>query len=150
MKNDIKYLRDKRSPIPKNEIVSRTMSRNRSKNTKPELQLRRELWKNGIRGYRLHRKDLPGNPDLAFISKKVAVFVNGCFWHRCPHCQYKLPKTNRDYWKNKFETNIARDLKAFDRLKEMNWKMITIWECELKNKEKLELNVEKIKALVKS
>ena len=145
MKQPNIFVRDKRSPIPLNESVSRVMRKNKSKNTQPELLLRKELWKNGIRGYRLHRKDLPGKPDLAFISKKIAVFVNGCFWHRCSHCQYKLPKTNRDYWKNKFETNIARDLKAFDGLKEMNWKVITIWECEIKNREKLELNVQKIK-----
>jgi len=145
MKQLEKFIRDKRSPIPKNENVSRVMSKNKGKNTKPELLLRRELWQNGIRGYRLHRKDLPGKPDLAFISKKIAIFVNGCFWHRCPNCQYKLPKTNRDFWKNKFENNIARDLKANDQLKEMSWKVITIWECELKNREKLEQAVQKIK-----
>lgn len=145
MKQPEKYLRDKRSPIPKSESVSRVMSKNKSKNTKPELLLRKELWKNGIRGYRLHQKKIPGKPDIAFISKKIAIFVNGCFWHRCPHCQYKLPKTNRDFWKTKFENNIARDLKTFDQLKEMNWKSITIWECELKDKEKLEKVVQKIK-----
>lgn len=140
-----KYVRDKRSPAPKSEAVSRVMSKNKSKDTKPELLLRKKLWEEGIKGYRLHRKDLPGKPDIAFVSKRLAIFVNGCFWHRCPHCQYKLPKTNRDFWKNKFENNIARDLRAFDRLKEMNWKSITIWECELKDKEKLELAVQKIK-----
>ncbi|WP_051878572.1 very short patch repair endonuclease [Chryseobacterium sp. FH1] len=145
MKQPDNFVRDKRSPIPLSESVSRVMRKNKSKNTQPELLLRKELWKNGIRGYRLHSKKLPGKPDIAFISKKIAIFVNGCFWHRCPHCQYKLPKTNRDFWKDKFERNIARDLKANDQLKEMKWKVITIWECELKNKEKLELTVQKIK-----
>lgn len=149
MKQPVTYVRDKRSPISTSETVSRVMSKNKSKNTKPELLLRKVLWKNGVRGYRLHPKKVPGKPDISFISKKIAIFVNGCFWHRCPHCQYKLPKSNRDFWKDKFEKNIARDLKANDNLREMNWKVLTIWECELKDQEKLEQSVEKIKNLVR-
>lgn len=148
MTQPAKYLTDKRSPIPKNENVSRVMSKNKSKNTKPELLFRKGLWDNGIRGYRLHPKKIPGKPDIAFISKKIAVFINGCFWHRCPHCQYKLPKTNRDFWKNKFENNIARDLRTFDQLKEMNWSVITIWECELKDRDKFLQYIQKIRQML--
>jgi DNA mismatch endonuclease (patch repair protein) len=77
------YVRDKRSPVPKNEAVSRVMSANRAKNTKPELLLRKALWQAGARGYRLHYKRVPGRPDISFVSKKVAIFVNGCYWRRC-------------------------------------------------------------------
>ncbi len=132
------YIRDKRSPVPKNETVSRVMSANRPKNTKPELLLRKALWQAGARGYRLHRpvRTASGSdrvlsfriphsafrlphpaartsptvrPDISFVSKKIAIFVNGCYWHRCPKCNYPLPKTNTKFWQTKFETNIARD-----------------------------------------
>lgn len=89
------YVRDKRSPKPKNENVSRVMSANKAKNSKPEVQLRKYLWNNGLKGYRLHHKKSPGRPDIAYISKKLAIFVNGCYWHRCPKCNYTLPKNNR-------------------------------------------------------
>lgn len=119
------YIRDKRSPLPKSEAVSRVMSRNRAKNTTPELTLRHLLWHSGLRGYRLHFKiKLPTKssppyersevaegrggsprpiasvrPDIAFTSKKLAIFVMGCFWHRCPKCAYPLPKNNQQFWK---------------------------------------------------
>lgn len=82
------YLRDKRSPRPKSETVSRVMSANRAKDTRPEIVLRRMLWQAGARGYRLHHKRLPGRPDIAFVSKRVAIFVNGCYWHHCPKCNH--------------------------------------------------------------
>jgi len=100
------YIRDGRAPLPQNEITSRIMSSIKDKNTKPELIIRKALWEKGIRGYRLHWKKAPGKPDIAFPSKKVAIFVNGCYWHRCPHCKLSLPKTNSEFWKNKFQKNI--------------------------------------------
>lgn len=128
----IKYFRDKRSPTPKSEVVSRVMSANKAKNSKPELLLRKELWKVGLRGYRLHHKKIPGRPDISFISKKVAIFIHGCFWHRCPTCNYKLPKTNSDFWKAKFEHNKQRDQKKTNDLKSIGWRVMTFWECDLK------------------
>ena len=140
------YHRDKRSPKPKSETVSRVMRANKSKNTKPELVLRKALWRNGLRGYRLHQKRLPGNPDIAFTTKKVAVFVNGCFWHRCPHCQLSLPKTNTKFWKEKFQRNIQRDQAKQAELSKHNWKVEVIWECQIK--EDLNTQVQKVRRLL--
>ncbi|MBT6568273.1 MAG: hypothetical protein HON19_05160 [Flavobacteriales bacterium] len=80
-----KYTRDGRAPIPDKEITSRLMSSIKDKNTKPELAIRKAMWNNGVKGYRLHWKKVPGKPDIAFPSKKVAIFVNRCYWHRCPN-----------------------------------------------------------------
>ena len=127
----VKYLRDKRSPTPKNENVSRVMSANRAKNTKPEIIFRKKLWEAGLRGYRLNYKKIPGRPDIVFVSKKLAIFVHGCFWHRCPHCDYSLPKNNTDFWKKKFNNNIERDKRKIRDLRKLGWKVFIIWECEL-------------------
>jgi DNA mismatch endonuclease, patch repair protein len=126
------YARDKRSPVPKNETVSRVMSANRPQNTSPEVSLRRALWKAGIRGYRLHNKKLPGRPDISFGAKKVAIFVHGCFWHRCPFCKYKLPKTNTEYWEKKFSRNMARDERHIKELRLAGWRVFVAWECVIK------------------
>lgn len=127
------YIRDGRAPIPAQESISKVMSANKAKNTKPERILRKALWKEGIRGYRLHAKEIPGKPDIIFNSKKIAVFVNGCFWHRCPYCKLNLPKSNREFWNNKFESNIKRDKKKIHELKKIGWQTITIWECQIKD-----------------
>jgi DNA mismatch endonuclease (patch repair protein) len=108
------------------------MSANKGKNTKPEIMLRQGLWAAGLKGYRLHLKTLPGKPDIVFSRRKLAIFVHGCFWHRCPKCDYKLPKTNPDYWKRKFDRNIIRDKKSLYELEGLGWKVITIWECDVK------------------
>jgi len=128
-----KYIRDGRSPIPRNEITSKIMSRIKAKNTKPEILFRKELWKNGIRGYRLHWNKVPGKPDIAFPGKKIAIFIHGCFWHRCPNCNPPFPKTHQEFWKEKFSKNIKRDKKKINDLQKLNWKTIVIWECEIKN-----------------
>lgn len=113
------------------ETRSRNMSRIQSKNTKPEILVRKYLFARGLR-YRLHLKDLPGSPDLVFPKYKKAVFVNGCFWHR-HNCRYATtPKTNREFWLKKFEKNIIRDNKNYITLGEMGWDVIVIWECSLK------------------
>lgn len=127
-----KYIRDSRSPIPAKSITSKVMSAIRSKNTKPELVLRKELWNLGIRGYRLHVKNLEGKPDIVFSKKKIAIFINGCFWHRCPHCNLPLPKVNVDYWENKFHKNQERDIRKRDQLISLGWEVIILWECEIK------------------
>jgi DNA mismatch endonuclease (patch repair protein) len=126
------YIRDGRAPIPEKESISRVMSANKAKNTKPEITLRKALFNSGLRGYRLHWKKVPGRPDIAYPSKKIAVFVNGCFWHRCPYCKPSFPKSNVGFWKNKFLTNKTRDRKKITILKKDGWKVLTIWECQIK------------------
>lgn len=133
MEKKYKYIRDKRSPTPKNDLVSSVMSANKAKNTKPELILRKALWENDLKGYRLHHKSIPGKPDVSYISKTVAIFVNGCFWHRCPHCNYPLPKNNQEFWANKFNKNKMRDNKKNEELKNLGWRVIVVWECEIQN-----------------
>lgn len=125
------YKRDRRSPVPSSEIASKVMSSIKGKNTKPELILRKLLWKNGLRGYRLHYK-VPGKPDIAFVNKKIAVFIHGCYWHRCPTCDLPIPRSNTEFWQNKFQRNVERDKNKELLLKEAGWEVIIIWECELK------------------
>ena len=126
------YLRDGRAPVPEREYTSRVMSANRAKDTRPELNLRRELRHLGITGYRLHVGKVPGRPDIIFGRTKVAVFVHGCFWHRCPHCRLPLPKTHTDWWRAKFEANQRRDKEKARLLREAGWRVLTLWECEVK------------------
>jgi DNA mismatch endonuclease (patch repair protein) len=127
------YKRDKRSPIPKSEGVSKIMSSVKGQNTKPELMLRKLLYVAGSRGYRVNYKQLPGKPDVVFTKKRVAIFVHGCFWHGCKVCGGRVPKHNNDYWSKKLQANIDRDTKRRAQLEEMNYTVIEIWEHELKN-----------------
>lgn len=140
------YSRDERSPNPLNETVSKYMRSNKSKNTKPEILFRKALWNTGIRGYRLHWKKAPGKPDIAFPGKKIAIFLNGCFWHRCPKCQLGLPKHNSDFWQAKFARNVERDQEKITALENENWTVLVIWECELKSD--LLAQVERVKELL--
>ena len=140
------YIRDKRSPVPLNENVSRVMSRNKARNTKPELNLRRSLYAHGVRGYRLNWKKAPGTPDIAFPGKKIAIFINGCYWHRCPHCELPLPKTNTEFWEEKFDKNIKRDIKKEKELLDLGWIVLVFWECKIKTNMKDCTN--KIKAIL--
>lgn len=116
---------------PVKHAVHKSMVGNKSKNTKPELLLRRALREAGITGYRLQWK-VPGRPDVAFPGKRVAVFVNGCFWHRCPHCNPSMPKTRREYWVPKFKRNVERDARNKRLLEDAGWSVHVVWECELK------------------
>lgn len=127
-----KYLRDGRAPIPKNEVISKVMSANKDRNTKPEIKLRKALWTAGLHGYRLHWKKAPGRPDICWPGKKAAIFVNGCYWHRCPHCDLSLPKSNTQWWKEKFDKNVSRDKRKVSELEAEGWKVLTVWECEIK------------------
>jgi DNA mismatch endonuclease (patch repair protein) len=115
------------------------MSKVRAKNTSPEIKVRRILWGLGKRGYRLHRFDLSGKPDIAFIKHKKAIFVHGCFWHG-HNCRAgkNIPQTNTEYWFPKLKRNKERDKKHIKQLKTMNWDVLTIWECELKHGDILE------------
>jgi len=118
-------------PLSAQEKVSRYMRGNKSKDTQPELLLRRALWQGGLRGYRVHWKKLPGKPDVCYPGRKLAIFVHGCFWHRCPHCQLALPKTNVPFWKEKFTRNVARDGQNRERLRAAGWQVLVIWVCQL-------------------
>ena len=140
------YIRDGRAPIPKKAVTSKIMSAIRSRNTKPELLLRRKLWQDGLRGYRLHWNKVPGRPDIAFPGKKIAIFVNGCFWHRCPHCNPSMPKSNIKFWKMKFDKNVKRDAVKLSLLKNQGWTTIIFWECQLKDN--LKDSVNKVRQLL--
>src|SRR4051794_31711101 len=106
------------------------MSRIRAKNTKPEKSLRSALHMRGFR-FRVHRKDLPGSPDIVFARHKIAVFVDGCFWHGCPKHSAR-PSTNRQFWMDKIEANRMRDTRAASELRKLGWKVVRIWEHEVK------------------
>ena len=108
------------------------MQANKSEDTKPELRVRQALREAGLTGYRLHWKKAAGKPDVCFPGRKVAIFGNGCFWHRCPHCGLPLPKSNVDFWEQKFQRNQARDLRDHQQLLERGWTVVVVWECELK------------------
>ena len=113
---------------------SEIMSGIRSKGMKPEMTVRRQLHSMGYR-YRLHRRDLPGKPDLVFPARRKIIFVHGCFWHQHadPACRIaRRPKSNREYWMPKLERNVARDAENRARLRELGWKVHVIWECEVR------------------
>lgn len=113
------------------EQRSYNMSHIRSKNTKPEILFRRYIYSKGLRGYRTHSK-LPGKPDIDFSRYKVAIFIDGCFWHKCNKC-YIPPKTNRGFWEHKINANLERDAKVNKELKKIGYIVIRIPEHEIKN-----------------
>jgi DNA mismatch endonuclease (patch repair protein) len=103
------------------------------RNTKPELIVRRLLHKYGYR-YRLHKKSLPGSPDIVFSSRKKIIFVHGCFWHRHDGCKMTTtPSIRKKFWEDKFAANIHRDIKNIQVLKDMGWKSLVVWECQTRN-----------------
>lgn len=109
----------------------------RSTDTGPELAVRRLLHGMGYR-YRLHARDLPGKPDLVFRSRRCVIFVHGCFWHRHEGCSLaRMPKSRVDFWEAKLESNRVRDAREVASLKKAGWRVFVVWECELKDKEKL-------------
>lgn len=110
---------------------SLNMSRIQGKDTKPEMMIRKWLWSNGYR-YRLHKKDIPGKPDIVFIGRKKVIFVHGCFWHRHNCKFFKWPETNSDFWKKKIEGNVSRDNRNYQLLTENKWLYLVVWECETK------------------
>ena len=113
------------------EKRSEIMARVRSKDTKPEMAVRRYLHNRGLR-YRLHRRDLPGCPDLVFSSRRIAVFLHGCFWHRHPGCRKTtMPASRVKFWRNKFEATVERDAKVQEKLRLGGWTVLVIWECEV-------------------
>ena len=119
------------------EHRSWNMSRIRSANTRPELKVRSLLHRLGYR-FRLHRKDLPGRPDIVLPGRRTDILVHGCYWHRHRGCKLAYePKSNRAFWESKFNENIKRDSRTQSQLQELNWHVITVWECETRNLEVL-------------
>ncbi|WP_307343902.1 very short patch repair endonuclease [Caldalkalibacillus uzonensis] len=117
------FSREKRSEI---------MSNIKNQNTKPELLIRSLLHKMGYR-FRLHRKDLPGRPDLVLPKYKTVIFIHGCFWHQHPNCKKAtIPKRNREFWLKKLTRNMERDQQVIEELESMGWNIIIIWECQVK------------------
>jgi DNA mismatch endonuclease (patch repair protein) len=117
---------------------SRNMSRIRSKNTEPEIIVRKALTKYGMK-YRLHLTNLPGSPDIVLTKKRIAIFINGCFWHQHEGCKRKsMPKTNTEYWNNKLSLNIERQNKNIANLKSLGWKTGIVWECQTKDENTLD------------
>ena len=113
------------------------MSRIRSKNTKPELAVRSMLHRMGYR-FRLHRRDLPGCPDIVLPKYKTVIFVHGCFWHQYPGCKYAYnPKSRKAFWQKKFKQNVERHKRVRKELTKLGWKVIVIWECQIKNLNKV-------------
>lgn len=105
------------------------MSRIGSRNTKPELVVRRGLHAAGFR-FRLHHDDLPGRPDIVLPRHRAAIFVHGCFWHRHEGCSnFRLPKTNPEFWREKISRNVERDATAVEALRERGWRVLIVWEC---------------------
>ena len=127
--NDKKIL--PRPPPPSSPQVSKVMRSNKAKNTMPERILRASLRRMGLRGYRVAPAIVPGRPDVTYKSRKLAVFVNGCFWHRCPRHKWEIPKSNSEYWSLKFRLNKERDLRKTRTLKEAGWRVLVLWECEI-------------------
>jgi len=117
--------------------ISRRMRRIQAKNTSPEVTTRRILHSSGFR-FRLHRRDLPGTPDIVLPRLRVAVFVNGCFWHQHSGCRLaRPPKANPGYWVPKFQRIAARDRTAADRLESLGWHVLVVWECETRRPDQL-------------
>ena len=117
------------------EQRSRNMSAIKAKNTRPEIKVRKVLHSMGYR-FRLHRKDLPGSPDIVLPKYKTVIFVHGCFWHRHENCKYaSTPKTRQEFWEAKFRENINRDKLNQENLSSKGWKIIVVWECEINDKD---------------
>lgn len=128
---------DSLSPAERSEIMARV----RSKNSRPELFVRKLVFALGHR-YRLHAKNLPGHPDMVFKGKRKVIFVHGCFWHRHARCALaRLPKSRLDFWVPKLEGNKARDKRNRRALAKERWKVLTIWECQLKKPERVQSRI---------
>ncbi len=124
------------SDILTKEQRHRCMSNVKSKNTKPEIMVRKFLFSNGYR-YRVNRKDLPGKPDIVLPKYRTVVFINGCFWHGHQNCKYAtIPKSNHEFWLSKINGNVERDKLIREKLSQLGWNVIEIWQCQLKPHEK--------------
>lgn len=129
----------KRTHLPKappasSASIRASMQGNKSSKTKPELKFKEELERAGFNYFSMNQRDIPGSPDFVFSAKKLAIFVHGCFWHRCPYCNPHFPDSNQEYWKAKFIRNKARDIRVRRELRSQGWKPKVVWECILKKR----------------
>ena len=132
-KNTVKHTKNDMTDIVSPETRSRMMSGIRSKNTRPEIVVRKWLHAHGYR-FRLHRNDLPGKPDIVLPRYHAVIFVHGCFWHRHEGCKYTTtPATRTEWWLNKFQNNIKHDRVVLEELQNLGWTALIIWECQIKN-----------------
>lgn len=120
-----------RPPPATSSLTTRVMRSNRPYSTRPELKLRKALRSAGVRDYRLTNRALPGRPDITIPAESIAIFVHGCFWHRCPRHGIRLPKTNRKYWETKFQLNVTRDRRKVRQLRAIGWRVFIAWECDI-------------------
>lgn len=137
--------RAKKTPLTRSQMMQAV----HSKNTKPEVIVRRGLFKQGFR-YRLHRHDLPGTPDIFVLKYGVVVFINGCFWHQHGCKLTSRPKSNSEFWDNKFNNNVVRDIKTNWQLSLEGYRVATIWECSLLNEESAKRTLERLTAFIQS
>ncbi len=128
---------------------SQIMSRISGKNTKPEMIIRKSLFAKGFR-YRKNDKRLPGKPDIVLPKYNTVIFIHGCFWHGHTCKAGKLPETNIDFWKDKIGSNIVRDKKNMAELKKLKWKVIVIWQCELKNNSSINKSLQKLEKKIRN
>ncbi|SHK90166.1 very short patch repair endonuclease [Fibrobacter sp. UWB12] len=139
----MKRRRKKRSSMNRSQMMQAV----RSEDTKPEMLVRRALFKAGFR-YKLHRRDLPGSPDLFVLKYSVVVFVNGCFWHQ-HGCKFtSRPKSNPEFWNTKFDNNVVRDIKTNWELSLLGYRVVTVWECSIKYD--FDRSIERLKAFIES
>lgn len=140
-----KQMPDRMTPQQRHECMSHI----RSRDTRPELAVRRGLWSMGFR-FRVNVRSLPGTPDIVLPKYRTAIFVNGCFWHGHQGCRsYTVPKTNTAFWKEKVERNRARDQLDAQRLESIGWSVVTVWECEL-GKTRLEKTLDRLESELKA
>src|SRR2546426_7318519 len=135
-------------PARTSPATSRSMKSNRGRGTAPELRLRKALRDAGLRAFRTNFAGAPGRPDVAFPSERVAVMVYGDFWHRCPKHRLPLPKNHRDFWRTKFALNKSRDLRTRMALKKAGWRVVEVWECEVR--EALQTCVARVQTAVRA
>jgi DNA mismatch endonuclease (patch repair protein) len=119
------------APPASSFFIRKVMRGNKAMDTRPELEFRSALARQGLRGYRKHRKDIPGTPDVVFTRYRIAIFLNGCFWHRCPICKIPYPSTNSKYWREKIDRNVKRDRQNHQKLRQMGWRVQVFWECQI-------------------
>ncbi|HAF80061.1 very short patch repair endonuclease [Brevundimonas aurantiaca] len=134
-KDDLSFLeRSEQFPAARSSLMAKV----RGKNTTPEIAVRKAAHGLGYR-FRLHQRTLPGSPDLVFPARRKVIFVHGCFWHRHDGCRKTTtPKTRADFWNSKFQTNVARDARDRVALESAGWEVMVVWECETKDRAKLE------------
>ena len=130
------------SDVHSKQQRSRNMAAVSAKNTKPELRVRSFLHRRGLR-FRLHRKELPGSPDIVLVAQRIALFVHGCFWH-CHDCMHgqQTPTTHAEFWKSKRDATVVRDLRNRRGLQDLGWNVVTIWECQTKREQDIEKALE--------